>query len=777
MVAENLVFEGKKYILSRVAARLTKYSNDYIGELCRSGKIKARQIGKLWYIEKDSLLEYKSQNGKQGFGAQKIINARKETPYESPFVSSKEKLALIPPIENKIPPYYSKISHFRLHPSPFVSNDEQPVSDYSKIKIHPPKFLHDKNFGGRETFPIPVAVSKIATLVLALLISVTGHMFTSDTMELPKISRADIYKSTDQVTLSLATFSYDFKNIIHNIGKIIADFILGDLLPPPTVFVKQEVGDEFKIKIITLEDDIKKLREEKGIPITILREFSSLGVGGAKVSQQVIERIIEKTISGISQNDLNKLENSLKSEIYKLTSQSGTNASANFIAIAPMNRIDNLYGVDISGATITGSTFAGSAISVTDETVTNSLSVGGATTLSSTLSAGTTTLTNLIVTNTSTSTFAGPISNTSGNLTIAATGITNSLLLNPYGGNIGIGTTTPNWTLSVASSTPYLSLTDSDAPTNAKHWLLSAIDGIFRIGTSSDALSATSTYLTISNGGNLAIAGTGTTTIAGFLDVNGTGTNATSTFASNLWVKGTIRAGTGSIYINDSGISSADGNLILSATGPSYFANNVIFNNSTSTITNLTISNSTTTNATSTTLSTTNASTTNLVISSAGTGSTKCLQVSGTGLLSAAASACVSGSSDPNLTQTTNGSTDFYTASTTDTTNLSWYFNNGFVSNASSPLANFTGLNSTPTNATSTTSFATTASSTNLFSTTLTTGLINGQTISSAANFTGTLAVAGVSSLQGLTFTSATGTAATTTNFFSNNIFTPNLVA
>src|SRR3989344_308211 len=124
MVAENLVFEGKKYILSRVAARLTKYSNDYIGELCRSGKIKARQIGKLWYIEKDSLLEYKSQNGKQGFGAQKIINARKETPYESPFVSSKEKSALIPPIENKISPY-SKISHFRLHPSPFAANGKQ----------------------------------------------------------------------------------------------------------------------------------------------------------------------------------------------------------------------------------------------------------------------------------------------------------------------------------------------------------------------------------------------------------------------------------------------------------------------------------------------------------------------------------------------------------------------------------------------------------------------------------------------------------------------------
>ena len=85
MIAEDIILEGKKYILGRVAARLTKYSNDYIGELCRSAKVKAKQIGKLWYIDEDSLLEYKSLNGKQGFGAQKIIDARKEAYHKPPF--------------------------------------------------------------------------------------------------------------------------------------------------------------------------------------------------------------------------------------------------------------------------------------------------------------------------------------------------------------------------------------------------------------------------------------------------------------------------------------------------------------------------------------------------------------------------------------------------------------------------------------------------------------------------------------------------------------------
>ncbi|MEK9131338.1 MAG: hypothetical protein AAB447_00315, partial [Patescibacteria group bacterium] len=66
----------------------------------------------------------------------------------------------------------------------------------------------------------------------------------------------------------------------------------------------------------------------------------------------------------------------------------------------------------------------------------------------------------------------------------------------------------------------------------------------------------------------------------------------------------------------------------------------------------------------------------------------------------------------------------------------------------SSTLQNFTFVNATGTSATTTNFFATTASSTNLFSTNFTTGaitsgLVNGQTISSAANFTGTLTVTG----------------------------------
>ncbi len=67
-------------------------------------------------------------------------------------------------------------------------------------------------------------------------------------------------------------------------------------------------------------------------------------------------------------------------------------------------------------------------------------------------------------------------------------------------GNIGIGTTTPNWLLQVASTTPFIAITDTDSTLNKKHWLISAVDGIFRIGTSTDTFTATSTVFGLKNG-------------------------------------------------------------------------------------------------------------------------------------------------------------------------------------------------------------------------------------------------------------------------------------
>src|SRR3989344_3487187 len=54
-------FDGEKYISSKQAAELANYTSDYIGQLCRGGKIKARRIGRDWFVSEENLLEYQDK--------------------------------------------------------------------------------------------------------------------------------------------------------------------------------------------------------------------------------------------------------------------------------------------------------------------------------------------------------------------------------------------------------------------------------------------------------------------------------------------------------------------------------------------------------------------------------------------------------------------------------------------------------------------------------------------------------------------------------------------
>ncbi len=61
MQAEELNLEGKTFISAKRASELTGYTRDYVGQLARGGKIEARRIDRVWFIERDSLLKHKVQ--------------------------------------------------------------------------------------------------------------------------------------------------------------------------------------------------------------------------------------------------------------------------------------------------------------------------------------------------------------------------------------------------------------------------------------------------------------------------------------------------------------------------------------------------------------------------------------------------------------------------------------------------------------------------------------------------------------------------------------------
>jgi hypothetical protein len=56
---DSLNLEGKIYISAKRAAVLTGYTMDYVGQLCRAGKLDCKMIGHTWHVNQTSLFQHK----------------------------------------------------------------------------------------------------------------------------------------------------------------------------------------------------------------------------------------------------------------------------------------------------------------------------------------------------------------------------------------------------------------------------------------------------------------------------------------------------------------------------------------------------------------------------------------------------------------------------------------------------------------------------------------------------------------------------------------------
>ena len=73
---DELTFDNEKYVSSKRAAQMTGYAKDYVGQLCREGRVKARLVGRNWYVLESSILEHR-------FGAEETVQEEISTT-ESP---------------------------------------------------------------------------------------------------------------------------------------------------------------------------------------------------------------------------------------------------------------------------------------------------------------------------------------------------------------------------------------------------------------------------------------------------------------------------------------------------------------------------------------------------------------------------------------------------------------------------------------------------------------------------------------------------------------------
>lgn len=56
---DNLILQDKNYISAKRASIIFGYTSDYVGQLCRSGKLECKMIGRSWFVSEESVIKHR----------------------------------------------------------------------------------------------------------------------------------------------------------------------------------------------------------------------------------------------------------------------------------------------------------------------------------------------------------------------------------------------------------------------------------------------------------------------------------------------------------------------------------------------------------------------------------------------------------------------------------------------------------------------------------------------------------------------------------------------
>jgi hypothetical protein len=105
---DEILIEEKKYVSSKRAAKMTGYAKDYVGQLCREGRVQARLVGRSWYVLEAAIQDHKfgtaKTEPKKASKKETVLSSTWEQPrYEA---AAEEFLPPLSRIENEEPPVH-----------------------------------------------------------------------------------------------------------------------------------------------------------------------------------------------------------------------------------------------------------------------------------------------------------------------------------------------------------------------------------------------------------------------------------------------------------------------------------------------------------------------------------------------------------------------------------------------------------------------------------------------------------------------------------------------
>lgn len=220
-----LSLDGKTYVSSARASALTGYTQDYIGQLAREGKVTSRQIGARWYVNQEGIVAHKQEKDallaavqaeSVGLGATraqetpKTTAAEEEQAHEEPFYSySRDTRPLMPGVSNTVATesVISATQKTSTSPIPIRVHQtwDQAHDNVSEYGYRSPQHVTRPVYRAKNKARTlgPLAITTLVALTVVAVVGVGLYRFSFGGV----LTKAISLPSTDTATLTANVFS------------------------------------------------------------------------------------------------------------------------------------------------------------------------------------------------------------------------------------------------------------------------------------------------------------------------------------------------------------------------------------------------------------------------------------------------------------------------------------------------------------------------------------------------------------------------------------------
>lgn len=153
---DEILIEGKKYVSSKQAAKMTGYAKDYVGQLCREGRVPARLVGRGWYVLESAIQDHRFGNPGESKNTEEIEE-------KVPIISKTWEFPRYEAAPTEILPSINRLQEEEMTPET-AEEDQNDDETEEEVAVEANKDVHDS---WREWFDHVAEVESANSIVVA----------------------------------------------------------------------------------------------------------------------------------------------------------------------------------------------------------------------------------------------------------------------------------------------------------------------------------------------------------------------------------------------------------------------------------------------------------------------------------------------------------------------------------------------------------------------------------------------------------------------------------